>query len=200
VKDPSIAESFKTTATPFDYAILSNDVKLLRFLLRLMKKSPILGNIYRLAPDQLIGRGFRLATQFKRLELIQELIRHWGYGIPTPKEDEAEEGTPKKANKFYQGLSIGGKKRTDWAVARGQGPKRSVVTENMSLALNAAQLGSPEIAEYFLSDKPRSCYEEYLKLNPEDEKAEIAVSKGLLSNKERWWNQNGECQSLQYLN
>ncbi len=69
--------------------------------------------------------------------------------------------------KYYQGLSIGGKKMTKWARERG-GSGHDTLNESTPPLLQAAYQGGLAAVEWFLSDTPLRLYKEYAANNAAD--------------------------------
>ncbi|KAI1318143.1 ankyrin repeat protein [Xylariaceae sp. FL0255] len=110
---------------------------------------------------QLQQAEFLQAMNLGRIHLLGEAIRRSGAGIGL--EDLVKKsGTPamKVKPRYYQGLTVYGKKRSDWARA-GRNlairPKSSVFPP----LLWAASSGSLESVEWFLSDTPLRHYLEF---------------------------------------
>jgi hypothetical protein len=85
--------------------------------------------------------------------------------------------------KYYQGLTVHGRKRQDWAAksaARGTGRGRRISTEvEYSLVLRSIFRGNLQSAEFFLSDAPLRRYLEFAKRLKGDKRVEsLAQTKG----------------------
>lgn len=78
--------------------------------------------------------------------------------------------------RYYQGLSVGGKKRADWAQAPGQ--NTYVIEEKISPLLRAAQSGSVDSVEWFMSDAPLRRYKEFAEANKHDKRIKSLESSG----------------------
>jgi hypothetical protein len=70
--------------------------------------------------------------------------------------------------KHYQGLSVGGKKRVDWAQAPGGNLR--VCEEQTPPLLTAAHVGSIDSVEWFMSDAPMRRYKEFAEHNKHDKR------------------------------
>lgn len=114
-------------------------------------------------------RGFRLAVELGRLRCLTELIRRTGVGLPLDKLVEQSGGKVKRKPKYYQGLSIHGKKRTDWAAAPGSG-RRQLASETHPPLLLAAVQGSLTSVEWFLSTAPGRYYTEFARAHKHDKR------------------------------
>jgi hypothetical protein len=103
---------------------------------------------------------FEYAIRMGRINMLAEVIQRVGAGIPL--EDLVKKsGTEMKVKpRYYQGLSVYGKKRADWAKAG----RNLVVKPTGSKApplLTAALWGSLESVEWFLGDAPMRYYREF---------------------------------------
>ena len=81
-----------------------------------------------------------------------------------------------KKPKYYQGLSVGGKKRADWAQAPGEAVKSS--EERVPPMLQAARYGSIDSVEWFMSDAPLRRYKEFAEANKEDKRIKTLEASG----------------------
>ncbi|KAI1137936.1 ankyrin [Hypoxylon sp. FL0543] len=103
---------------------------------------------------------FQHALRLGRTEMLAHAIRRIGAGIPV-EELVKKSGTELKVKpRYYQGLSVYGKKRADWAKAG----RNLVVKETASKfppLLQAALEGSLESTEWLISDAPMRHYLEF---------------------------------------
>ncbi|TGJ87446.1 hypothetical protein E0Z10_g1316 [Xylaria hypoxylon] len=103
---------------------------------------------------------FERAIRMGRTNMLAEVIQRTGAGIPL-EELVRKSGTEMKVKpRYYQGLSVYGKKRADWATAG----RNLVVKPTGSKApplLTAALKGSIESVEWFLGDAPMRHYREF---------------------------------------
>lgn len=81
-----------------------------------------------------------------------------------------------KKPKYYQGLSVGGKKRTDWAAAPGDYVR--IVEEKIPPLLQAARFGSIDSVEWFMSDAPLRRYKEFAEANKDDKRIKTLEESG----------------------
>ena len=103
----------------------------------------------------------REACKLDRTDMLEEVIRRAGAGIPL--EELAERNGPDKQtmSRGYQGLTVYGKKRKDWAR---QGHDLAWQPEGDTRApplLLAALQGSLETVEWLFSDTPMRAYHEF---------------------------------------
>ncbi|CAH0051932.1 unnamed protein product [Clonostachys solani] len=105
---------------------------------------------------------YRDAIQNGHTELASLMIKHTGAGIPLNSFIKGSGIKLDQKPKFYQGLTVYGKKRKDWAnkgrnmIARASGLKTPPL-------LYAALGGSLESVQFFLSDVPHRLYTEFSK-------------------------------------
>ena len=112
------------------YAILKDDQRMFAFLVELgqnllsREKPNELDPARNLLDQETIHSALRLG----RLGMVQQAIKTTGYLLPLSKlttgtndDDEEDEGTRRKP-KYYQGLSVYGKKRKDWAAPQNENP------------------------------------------------------------------------------
>ena len=167
-----------------DYAIKSDNHKLFSWLLRVGHQYSTLRTESGITP---VGAFFnvdvshlRNAIGLGRIAMIGELIRHCGCGIPFDELVKKSGVKSTQKPKYYQGLSVYGKKRSDWAAAgrRTQAAKRSGGS-SVSPLLIAAKKGSLESLEYLLSDTPVRLYHEFAKENGDDKRVKkLAQAEG----------------------
>lgn len=152
--------------SPFQFAIYNDDVSLLTFLLDMGQEitdrdGPDEHTIYTVADDDL-----DLAISLGHLRCITELIRRTGSGLPIDDLMQKSGAQVQTKPKYYQGLSIHGKKRPDWADAgRGEVP---AYQDKTPLLLRAALRGSLDSTKWFLGTAPRRYYLEFTKAHQGD--------------------------------
>ena len=149
----------------FRFAIKNNDLKTLRFLLdrvdQFTSKEPEadddMPDIYSF-PDA----DFKYAIQQGHTELLAEIIRRTGAGLPleTLVKNSGVELVEKPRS--YQGLTVYGRKRTDWAT-EGRGVVTMRAGTETSPLIIAAMAGCIESVEWFLSDAPLRHYLDFSK-------------------------------------
>lgn len=156
------------------YAICKNDLGLLEFLFNSSKD---------LAPEFPVDEAmlsaaqeaFQVAIKLGRTECLVQLIKATGVGFPLAKLGEASRVKSQEDPRYYQGLSVRGKKRKDWAEA-GINQKRAHSARPPLLV--AAVQGSLISTEWFLGTTPGRLYLEYVTSHQEDENIQrLAQSK-----------------------
>lgn len=151
------------------YALVRRDLDLLRFWLRLSQDaSKMKGNenaSYYVGFD---SADFTFAVKHGLLEEASEMIKICGAELPLDvllkKSGVAEQERPR----YYQGLSIGGKKMKRWAREHSGNTSHDSLSLHSSLLLKAAEQGSLVAVEWFLSDTPFRLYKEYGAANAKD--------------------------------
>ncbi|KAK4541342.1 hypothetical protein LTR36_008100 [Oleoguttula mirabilis] len=149
-------------------ALFHDDIKLLNYLLGVSQEC------VRRDCDQrfysINEKDFTYAVEANNPHLLEAMVQHTGAGLPLDhlvKVSGAETG---EQPKHYQGLSVHGKKRQNWAAAR-HGPTRQERTENYRAPLLvAAHQGSLKLVEWFLSDAPMRCYKSFSETYADDKR------------------------------
>lgn len=145
------------------YAIWKDDTKLLEFLLDLGEQYAALDK------DEDSSSAFTVpeqdvlfALRHGRTKALAVLIKRTAAGIPLDELVKKSGVEVKEKPRYYQGLSIHGKKRTDWAEAgRGRYMASSFSKDKHPPLLEAASQGSLESVEWFLSTAPMRHYSEF---------------------------------------
>ncbi|KPM38970.1 hypothetical protein AK830_g7594 [Neonectria ditissima] len=105
---------------------------------------------------------FRWAVENGKAQQLALIIKRTGAGIPLDHLVKKSGVEVKRKPRFYQGLTVYGKKRNDWATAG-----RNMVVKTTGLKtpplLHAALGGSVESVEFFLGDAPHRLYNEFSK-------------------------------------
>lgn len=110
---------------------------------------------YALPEDQ-----FRNAVSLGRTGILSEVIRQTGAGIPLEDLVKKSGMEMKTKPRYYQGLTVYGKKRSDWANA-GRNVIVKATGSRVPPLLTAAIQGSLASVEWFLSDTPMRQYLEF---------------------------------------
>lgn len=160
-----------TYDTLIEFAIWHDNVELLTFLLDLgQAMSDIEGGDNDPFHTYVSNNEFRIATRLGHLRCLSELIKRTGIGLPLDElvkqngNDEIKE-TPK----YYQGLSIHGKKRADWAAAGRETDLPEPENVHPPL-LEAASEGCLASVEWFLSTAPGRHYADFANENKQDKR------------------------------
>ncbi|XP_014560340.1 hypothetical protein COCVIDRAFT_89408 [Bipolaris victoriae FI3] len=134
---------------------------------------------------------FLYAMRLGRVQLLEKIIKRTGAGFPL--NDLVEKSgieIPIKP-KYYQGLSVHGKKRADWANA-GRDIGGKVRDMQHPPVLCAAHSGNLQSVEWFLSDSPLRCYLQFADSHRDDIRIQnLAKTKGgLEASITKWLSRN----------
>ncbi|KAL0936521.1 ankyrin repeat protein [Colletotrichum truncatum] len=103
---------------------------------------------------------FLWAVKHGKTTALAEIIGRTGAGIPLDELVKKSGVEMKKKSRYYQGLTVYGKKRKDWATAGRNMVVRSTGMKTPPL-LHAALEGSLSSVEWFLSDAPHRHYTDF---------------------------------------
>ncbi len=166
-------------------AITKNDLPLLRFILRTgteltaLKANEVDSKIY-----QINSKEFEHAVRLGRTDIVGEIIKATGAAVPLHKMVQSSGTVLEEVPRYYQGLSVYGKKRKDWAERDAPREERAVENEH-SPFLRAIMIGNMKSVEFFLSDAPLHRYQDFAKTFHNDKRiqslaqAEGGVNKAL---------------------
>lgn len=105
---------------------------------------------------------FTWAVSHGRVSLLRTIIKRTGAGLPLDHLIKKSGVEVKAKPRFYQGLTVYGKKRKDWATAGRNMVVRTVGLKTPPL-LHAAMGGSIDAVEFFMSEAPHRLYAEFSK-------------------------------------
>ena len=168
-----------------EWAVDRGNLELLRFLISAgtdMMKRKARDDDTRIY--QLDHNIFERAIQIGNTDIVAEIIKTTGAGVPLQKMIQSSGVVINEKPRFYQGLSVYGKKRQDWAERDAPRTQRAKESEYSPL-LRAILLGDMKSIEYFYSDSPVNRYLEFAKSFKDDSlisslaKAEGGVEKAL---------------------
>jgi len=155
-------ESHHGQGSLFRYAVYVGDASLVRFLLNLG-----MGLVERKQEDVNASRIFSLpasdydlAVSLGRTDILGEIIKKTGAGMPLDSLVQRSGIKLDQRPKYYQGLSVHGEKRQDWA-DQGRGVVARPVESQRPPLLKAAFEGNLESTEFFLGDGPLRKYKEF---------------------------------------
>ncbi|KAI8939569.1 hypothetical protein NX059_003333 [Plenodomus lindquistii] len=155
----------------FQMAIYMDDKDLLAFLITLGEDYTIRkasndeeskSTVFRFAETD-----FTYAVGLGRVSLLQHIIRRTGAGMPLDNLVKKNGVEVTKKPKHYQGLSVHGKKRADWANA-GRETQGERNQDDHPPLLHAARLANLESVEWFLSDAAPRCYMDFANEHQDD--------------------------------
>lgn len=131
------------------------------------------------------------ALDLGHTHLVSEILRLTGCGLPLDDLVKKSGVEIKEKPKYYQGLSIHGAKRADWA-AQGRNMHFAQTGPKTSLVLIASHQGSIESVEFLLSDTPIRLYSEFAKAFEDDKRLKhLSKASGGISNAVSKWLASG---------
>jgi ankyrin repeat protein len=166
----------------FQFAIYLDDAELLHFLLAIGEDHTVrMVSTTDTAPSKFFRfdeADFLYAIRLGRIQLLEEIIRRTGAGMPLDDMVKKSGIEIVEKPKYYQGLSVHGKKRADWANAGRETQVETSGTQHPPL-LHAARLGSLESVEWFESEASLRCYSEFTDGHRDDKRIQnLAKAKG----------------------
>ncbi|KAK8234423.1 ankyrin repeat protein [Phyllosticta capitalensis] len=156
----------------FQWAIHQDDLALLKTLLAWGNEY---AKQYKKVDDgeqrffRLDESDLRFAIRHGRTRCLAEVIKQTGTGLPLEELVKSSGVQITEKPKFYQGLSVHGKKRADWANAGREVSSPKVQFRHPPLLL-AAKEGNFDALECFLSDSPARWYREFAEAHKEDKR------------------------------
>ena len=142
------------------YAIAKRDIQLLKFLLQ-CKKDTSKDTESKRSKDS-VHNDFLFAVERGDIDMIALLVSMMGVELPLDsfvKESGADEA---EKPKYYQGLSINGRKMKKWAQKRADNDKYNTLdNDDTPPLLEAIRAGGLAATEWFLSDTPLRLYKEF---------------------------------------
>ncbi|KAF3900224.1 Ankyrin repeat-containing domain [Trichophyton interdigitale] len=169
IADPTASEPPLNHINLFNFAVEQDNIELLRFLLDLGQSEIVSGACD--GPYELLSStNFNDALRDGQPRCIAMIISRTGAHLPLDKFVEEGGITIKQKPKYYQGLSIHGKKREDWAAAAGQDAPSCISSESDIPLLRAALAGSLVNVEWFLGTAPKRHYMEFANSNRQDKR------------------------------
>ncbi|RGP64578.1 hypothetical protein FLONG3_9493 [Fusarium longipes] len=106
--------------------------------------------------------GFRYAVDHGKTKMLALIIKRTGAGIPLDHLVKKSGVALNRRPRYYQGLTVYGRKRKDWATA-GRGMVIKSSGPRTPPLLYAALAGNLESVEFFLGDAPHRLYSEFAK-------------------------------------
>jgi len=172
--------SFKyTTTTLMEYVLARGDMHLLTFLLDVLQEYTGQAEITDKAYDHQ-NFNFSKAILHGQPHMLAELIERTAIGLSIDElalEHGATDSTA--ASKYYQGLSVHGKKRKDWAAAGRNSSGMEEFGPQVPPLLRAVYDGTLEQVEWMLSDAPLRCYKQFAQAHQDDKRLQkISTSAG----------------------
>ncbi len=161
-----------------EHTIKINDIDMMKFIINLAGEQQAL--IAEHDDDQkcytINISILHTAIRLGRTIMLAEMIKSTGVGIPLNELIKISGIELKTKPRYYQGLSVGGKKRADWAQAPGDNVQ--IMEEKIPLLLQAAHMGSIDSVEWFMSDAPMRRYKEFADANKHDKRIKTLEESG----------------------
>lgn len=113
--------------------------------------------------------AYGLAVTLDRPEMLDELIRRSGVGIPIPSDAAKGRGADSKkvsGERVYLGLKVGGKRRAD--IATHIQTQRKTVTYNYDLLRSAISSGATKVIDYLAGPRPIAAFTHYADTHNDD--------------------------------
>lgn len=148
-------------------AIYQNDLRMLRFVLRMAAEYDITANEQpkTIVTNMVSRTALYLAAKLGRIEIMAELFAKTGIGLPLSKMTKKSGAKITSQSEFYQGLTVHGRKRQDWA-AEGRGHGSDCANEaDMSIILDMTFNGSIATIEYCMSGGPLRHLKDFAQAN-----------------------------------
>jgi ankyrin repeat protein len=178
------------SSTLLTYAIALDKKDLLVFLINLGAKYTARKDDDDSTPSQFYDFGaseLNFVLGLGHTHLVSEILKRTGCGLPLDDFVKKSGVEVKDKPKYYQGLSIHGSKRADWAAA-GRNMHVAQTGTKTSLVLIAARLASIESVEFLLSDTPVRLYSEFAKTYEDDKRLKhLSKASGGLNNAVSNW-------------
>ncbi|WPH02991.1 Hypothetical protein R9X50_00586300 [Acrodontium crateriforme] len=180
VSSKSHLEGKWSPQTMIELALYKDDLVMLSYLIKLGQKftaQETWTKGKKPRPFQLTDRTFCYALRAGNPTMVEEIIEQTGAGLPLnklAKDSGVEMEEPKP--KYYQGLTVHGRKRKEWADAGRNTSEYTPYEKSCSPLLESAYFNSLKLVEWFLSDAPMRCYKVFSD-NCKEDKRLIHLSK-----------------------
>lgn len=129
------------------------------------------------APTYGNASHLRLALILGRIEMLEEIMKTVSFGISWSELEEADEELQMQKPQYYQGLTVYGTKRKDWASNSypAFGTRSGQVQKPVQIAVYFGQL---ESIKWLLSDRPFKCLQEFMKAHPGSTRTRLLTKQG----------------------
>ena len=168
-----LAETLRKADEPqnvIQLALLVGDIDMLTFLLTMGQK-------YQHGKEEDRQRFYTVGVsdltysyKVDNPNLLRVLIKQTGAGIPFNELVKQSGVEISEKPKYYQGLSVHGKKRKDWAAVAGGRRSFEHLQDYPPSVLHAAHLGSLQLTKWFLTESPMRCYNAFAEANTDDKR------------------------------
>lgn len=167
------SESSRNLWSLMRYAIAKNDMPMLQLLTELSnnlaKRKADVDSPETFSCSQ---SDYDFAVCLGRTDMIGHLMKSTGVDIPLQQLVDTSGVVVHEKPKYYQGLSVYGKKREDWA-DYGHGYRRAPAYGVRPPLLSVVLEGNLETTEYFMSNAPLRRYQEFAATNKDDKRIKI---------------------------
>ena len=165
------------------YALARGDMHLLSFLLDLLQEYTGQEEITDKRQSWHISHShfsISAALSYGQPHMLAELMKRTAIGLSIDELARAHGANDSTtAPQYYQGLSVHGKKRKDWAVAGRDSTGIEETEPQVPPLLRAAHSGTLEQVEWMLSDAPLRCYKKFAQAHQDDKRLQkISSSEG----------------------
>ncbi|KAH9017612.1 ankyrin repeat-containing domain protein [Lactarius pseudohatsudake] len=151
----------RVSCNPLQRAIIDDDFEAFVHIL----------NLYEFAgaatwPD---SRIYDFAVALDRPDMLDELIRRSGVGIPIPSDAAKASGADSKKapeERVYLGLKVGGKRRTD--IVNHRQTQHKTLTYNYDLLRSAIKFGATNVIDYLAGPRPTAAFTHYAETHDND--------------------------------
>lgn len=113
------------------------------------------------------------ALRANRPHMLAEIMQRTGAGIPLNKFAKASGVEATEKPKYYQGLSVYGKKRKDWADAGMNTAGYEPVEYRSPPLLEASRYGVLDTVEWLMSEAPLRCYRQFAQSHGNDKRLQL---------------------------
>ncbi|KAE8369865.1 ankyrin repeat-containing domain protein [Aspergillus caelatus] len=185
VKAKCCESPFGKPSDLLEYAVWMDNVELLVFLLDMGEELTSRDTSSKFTAFGVPNKTVHLAIAEGRLRCLEELIRRTGADLPLDALVHESGVQVHEKPEYYQGLSIHGKKRADWAAA-GRGQLRHHTNKSSPLLVSAV-LGSLKSTEWYMSTAPSRHYVEFSRTHGQDHRLKLlakstsGIEKSLMS-------------------
>ena len=177
------------------YAIITQKRKLFDWILdlKLSYKNASAAPETLLAEPIVDVRSFEIAMQFDRIDMLGEMIKRAGVALPFESLVKKSGVQLPEKHKYYQGLTVYGSKRKNWA-QRGKPVYAGEDVISMPPLLHASLQASPRMLHWILGTEPKRLYTEFAEAH-EDAKHILGLRKaegGFEGQLNHWFRARGE--------
>ena len=112
--------------------------------------------------------AYSVAVALDRPEMVNELIRRSGIGIPIPSNAAKGHGARSKVSeeRVYLGLKVSGKRRTD--IVKHKQTPRKALTYNYDLLRSTIRFGATKVVDYLAGPRPIASFTHYTETHNDD--------------------------------